>query len=40
MLFFASEEVNASVPIGIFKRNLVDLLSNNFRMSAFLPFAK
>lgn len=40
MLFFASEEVNASVPIGIFKRNSVHLLSNNFMRSAFLPFAK
>lgn len=40
MLFFASEEVNASVHIGICKRNLVDLPSNNFMMSAFLPFVK
>ncbi|RMC18497.1 hypothetical protein DUI87_04386 [Hirundo rustica rustica] len=39
MLLFANEEVNASVLIGIFKRNSVDLHSNDF-MSAFLPFAK
>lgn len=39
-VIFFSEEVDASVPIGIFKRNSVDLLNNNFMMSAFLPFAK
>lgn len=37
---FAIEEASATVPIGIFKRNLVDLLSKNFMMTAFLPFAK
>lgn len=38
--FFAIEKVNASVPLGIFKKNLVDKLNKSFMMSAFLPFAK
>lgn len=40
LFFFASKEVSASVPLSIFKKNLILLLNSNCVMSAYLPFAK